>query len=230
MTKSKKLIVAMVFILIAFSFLLGSKNYAYADYVRPENESTEIILRKVGDPSFKVVMDKDALVEKIGEYDSEHYKVKLFECNDEFYVKKEHTTLIERMDSKKQVVLKNNTKLRINIDEEISVSPDDKYTMYRIGHQQGNEEKVCVWLVNQKGSFVGFINKDDIKEGEKIVIKKPVPKKTLGLKLLVILITTIPMALFLVFMIIPSKKYYVRQTPVLIDGTADVDKSEQKPN
>ena len=224
-----KTILALVMIVCICAALFCGVKTAHADYLSTSEENT-VTLRKVGDYTFNVVVDKGIIRTTDEKYKEKYHIVRVFDSKEKFYISDEDFKKIKtqgKEPNRTAINIKKETVVERSLDKKLTLSKNDRFKMYRIGYVSGNEKRICVWVEYNGEQFIGFINADDI-ESNKVEKKvEKAPKKTLGMKMLVILIVTIPAVVFIILMFVSSKKYYIRQNTINKEGTPPADIAEK---
>lgn len=226
--KHKTILVLVMMVCICVALFCGVKT-VHADYLSTSEENT-VTLRKVGDYTFNVVVDKGIIRTTDEKYKEKYHIVRVFDSKEKFYISDEDFKKIKtqgKEPNRTAINIKKETVVERSLDKNLTLSKNDRFKMYRIGYVSGNEKRICVWVEYNGEQFIGFINADDI-ESNKVEKKvEKAPQKTLGLKMLVILIVTIPAVVFIILMFVSSKKYYIRQNTINKEGTPPADTAEK---
>lgn len=226
--KHKTILALVMMVCICVALFCGVKT-VHADYLSTSEENT-VTLRKVGDYTFNVVVDKGIIRITDEKYKEKYHIVRVFDSEEKFYISDEDFVKIKtqgKEPNRTAINIKKETVVERSLDKKLTLSKNDRFKMYRIGYVSGNEKRICVWVEYNGEQFIGFINADDI-ESNKVEKKvEKAPQKTLGLKMLVILIVTIPAVVFIILMFVSSKKYYIRQNTINKEGTPPADIAEK---
>ena len=224
-----KIVLGLIMVIcICIPLLCGAKT-AYAEYLSTSEENT-VTIKKIGDYTFNVVVDK-GIISLTGErYKEKYYIVRVFDSKEKFYISEEDykkSKTQSREPNRTAINTKKEITIEKSLDSKLTLSKNDNFKMYRIGYVSGNTKRICVWVEYKDERFIGFINSDDI-ESNKVEKKvEKAPEKKLGLKMLVILVLTIPAVIFIILMFVSSKKYYIRQNIINKEGTTPSDTSEK---